>query len=97
MVKYHGDEASGGFFYTSSDHEKLFARVKDQYDSVQPCGNSQAAMNLVQLWIKTRDEKYAKLAEKTFKSLATVYKLRPSNLPTLADALAMYLEAKKAK
>src|SRR5262249_44839237 len=31
MVKYHSDEG-GGFFYTSSDHEKLFARGKDQYD-----------------------------------------------------------------
>src|SRR5262249_8740060 len=29
MIKFHGDEKTGAFFYTSNDHEKLFARAKD--------------------------------------------------------------------
>ena len=53
----HDDPAStttrsGGFFYTSNDHEKLFARAKDQYDGAQPSGNSVAARNLVRLWAR---------------------------------------------
>src|SRR5262249_40538534 len=76
MVKWHGDKA-GAFFYTSSDHEKLFARAKDQYDGAQPAANSVAASNLVVLWAKTKDDKYQKLAEKTFKGLAEPLKLQP--------------------
>ena len=78
MIKYHGDDEGGGFFYTSNDHEKLFARAKDQYDGAQPSGNSVAARNLVRLWQKTGDERYRKLAEKTFKALAGPLKARPS-------------------
>jgi uncharacterized protein YyaL (SSP411 family) len=95
MVKYFHDKESGGFFYTSSDHEKLFARAKDQHDGVQPCGNSQAALNLVQLWKKTGDERYERLAERTLRSLASPLRGHPGGLSTLADALALYLEAKK--
>src|SRR5258708_28418532 len=44
MIEHYGDK-SGGFYYTSNDHEKLFARSKDQYDAAQPSGNSLAARN----------------------------------------------------
>jgi uncharacterized protein YyaL (SSP411 family) len=96
MVKYHLDEKAGAFFYTSNDHEKLFARAKDQYDGAQPSGNSVAAGNLVRLWVKTGDDKYEKLAEKTFKALAAPLKTNPTGLTALADALGAYLDAKKA-
>ncbi len=95
MVKLHADEDRGGFYYTSNDHEKLFARSRDQYDGAQPAGNSLAARNLVRLWIKTKDERYQKLAEKTIKSLTGPLKSNPTSLSMLADALAIYLEAKK--
>jgi uncharacterized protein YyaL (SSP411 family) len=93
MVKWHGDDR-GGFYYTSSDHEKLFTRTKDQYDGVQPSGNSAAASNLVRLWIKTGEAKYSTLAEKTFKSLSPTLKTGGSSLTALADALALWLEKK---
>ncbi|MFO0843233.1 MAG: thioredoxin domain-containing protein [Gemmataceae bacterium] len=92
MAKYHGDAKGGGFFYTSSDHEKFFARAKDQYDGAQPAANSVAARNLVRLGRATGDAKYAALAEKTFKALAPTLKASPSSLPLLADALAVWLE-----
>jgi uncharacterized protein YyaL (SSP411 family) len=95
MVKYYQDKEGGGFFYTSSDHEKLFARSKDQHDGVQPSGNSQAALNLVRLWRLTGDEQYERLARKTFQGLAGPLKSYPGGLPTLADALALYLEGRK--
>jgi uncharacterized protein YyaL (SSP411 family) len=95
MIQFHGDKERGGFYYTSSDHEKLFARGKDQYDGVQPSGNSASASNLVRLWIKTGDAEYSKLAEKTFRSMSAALKSSPSSLPALADALALWLEHKK--
>jgi uncharacterized protein YyaL (SSP411 family) len=95
MVKFHADEKAGGFFYTSHDHEKLFARAKDQYDGVQPSGNSMAAANLVRLWVKTGEARYGKLAEKTIRALAGPLKAYPVTLTSLAEALALYLEAKK--
>ncbi|HEY7310560.1 MAG TPA: thioredoxin domain-containing protein [Gemmataceae bacterium] len=97
MVRFHGDQKRGGFFYTSNDHEKLFARSKEQFDGAQPSSNSIAAQNLVRLWEKTGEEQYAELAEKTFKALAAPLKVSPGNLTALADALAMYLDVKAAK
>jgi uncharacterized protein YyaL (SSP411 family) len=95
MVQFHGDKERGAFFYTSKDHEKLFARSKDQYDGAQPSGNSLAAQDLVRLWVKTGEAKYGELAEKTIKALAVPLKTNPTGLTGLAQALAMYLDAKK--
>src|SRR5262249_12051162 len=39
MIKFHADEKVGAFYYTSNDHEKLFARSKDQSDGAQPAAN----------------------------------------------------------
>jgi uncharacterized protein YyaL (SSP411 family) len=94
MAEWYADK-DGGFFYTANDHEKLFARTKDQYDGVQPSGNSLAVRDLVRLWVKTGDDKYARQAEKTFKAFAGALKANPSSLPALADALALYLDAKE--
>jgi uncharacterized protein YyaL (SSP411 family) len=97
MLQYHGDKEAGGFFYTANDSEKLFARAKDQYDGVQPGGNSMAACDLVRLWIKTGEEKYAKEAERTMQAFAPALKNSPGSLPALADALDLYLDAKDRK
>jgi uncharacterized protein YyaL (SSP411 family) len=95
MVKHYQDDKAGGFFYTSHDHEKLFARAKDQFDGAQPSGNSLAARNLVRLWILTGEKRYGELAEKTIKALVPSLQGAPGGSSTLADALAMYLEKKK--
>ncbi len=97
MVQLYADEKRGGFFYTSNDHETLFARGKEQYDGAQPSSNSVAARNLVRLWQKSGEQRYAQLAEKTFQALAGPLKENPGNLATLADALALYLDEKAAK
>ncbi|HVS39384.1 MAG TPA: thioredoxin domain-containing protein [Gemmataceae bacterium] len=97
MIQYHEDKDAGGFFYTANDSEKLFARAKDQYDGAQPCGNSVAARDLVRLWMITGEEKYAKAAQRTMQALAPALKINPAALPALADALALYLDAKAKK
>jgi uncharacterized protein len=92
MVKWYGDGDRGGYFFTSSDHEKLFARPKDYHDGVQPSGNSLAARNLVRIWQKTGDDRYRQLAEKTLKQFAGVMKAMPSASPAMAEALHAYLD-----
>jgi uncharacterized protein YyaL (SSP411 family) len=95
MEKYYADDKGGGYFYTSSDHEKLFARGKDQYDGAQPSGNSVAARDLIRLWQKTGEEKYRAQAEKSLKAFAPALKDNPGALTTMAEALALYLDAEK--
>src|SRR5262249_32903355 len=80
MVRLFNDKDQGGFFYTSHDHEKFFARAKDQHDGAQPSGNSQAARNLARLWTKTGDARYRELAEKTIKAFAVQLKTAPSSV-----------------
>src|SRR5438094_9531001 len=97
MVEYFSDSDAGGFFYTSKDHEKLFARSKDQFDGAQPSGNSVAARNLVRLWLKTGDATYRATAEKTFKAFAANLQTSPGSTTTMAEALAMFLDAPAKK
>lgn len=44
----HFSDPSGGFFDTRIDHEPLITRPKDLQDNATPCGNSLAAMALLQ-------------------------------------------------
>jgi uncharacterized protein YyaL (SSP411 family) len=97
MVRLHGDDKAGGFYFTASDHEKLFARSKDQYDGAQPSGNSMAARNLVRLWIATSEERYRKEAERTFRTFAGSLKSYGPGLVTMAHALDLYLDKQAAK
>jgi uncharacterized protein YyaL (SSP411 family) len=92
MIKFHADPDSGGFYYTAKDHEKLFARAKDQYDGAQPSGNSMATRDLVRLWIKTGNHGYRDLAKKTLQGFAANLKANPASLATMAESLALYLE-----
>jgi uncharacterized protein YyaL (SSP411 family) len=97
MIRLHGDEKAGGYYFTASDHEKLFARSKDQYDGAQPCGNSVAARNLVRLWAATGEEKWQKEAERTFRTFAGSLKSYGPALVTMAQALDLYLEIGEKK
>jgi uncharacterized protein YyaL (SSP411 family) len=92
MIELHADKKAGGFFYTANDHEKLFARSKDQFDGAQPSGNSVAVRNLVRLAAKAGDTKYRTLAEKSFRAFAATLQTSPGSMTTMAEALAMYLE-----
>jgi uncharacterized protein YyaL (SSP411 family) len=93
MVEHFQDKDRGGFFYTSHDHEKLFARGKDQYDGAQPGANSVAAKNFVRLWQKTGDDQYRAQADKSLKNFALSMKTSPTSMTTMTEALSLYLTA----
>lgn len=96
MTKWFSDGERGGFFFTSSDHEKLFARPKDHYDGVQPSSNSMAARNLLRLAQKTKEASYLAACEKVLRQFAGALKTSPTSLPMMAEVLQQYLEAKPA-
>src|SRR5207248_10027310 len=97
MVKFHGDDKVGGFFYTSHDHEKLFARSKDQYDGAQPSGNSMTAWNLVRPAAKTGDATYRDLAKKSFEAFGATLQANPTALTTMLCAVGEYLDGHDLK
>ena len=58
MIERFADEHNGGFFETSSDHERLVARRKDLEDHPIPAGNSSAAYGLLRLAALTGEHEY---------------------------------------
>jgi uncharacterized protein YyaL (SSP411 family) len=107
MLRFHSDSTQTGFFhrtrtrgglyYTSNDHEKLFARAKDQHDGAQPSGNSVAVRNLVRLWTKTGEDRYRALADLHMRAFAAAMKAYPTSVTTMIDGLAMYLDSQEAR
>jgi uncharacterized protein YyaL (SSP411 family) len=95
MIKHHGDAKRGGFFFTAHDHEKLFARHKDQYDGAQPSGNSVALRNLSRLWRLTGDKTYRDEAEKGFKAFVVYLKRSPTGETTMLMGLEEFLQDEK--
>ncbi|MBC8289746.1 MAG: thioredoxin domain-containing protein, partial [Planctomycetes bacterium] len=64
-----GDE-TGGFFYTSSDHEELITRSKDGQDNAVPSGNGMAAYALLRLARLTSDARIEDQAEQTLDAIS---------------------------
>jgi uncharacterized protein YyaL (SSP411 family) len=92
-IAWYGDSNRGGFFFTPSDGEKLFARSKESYDGVQPSGNSQMARNLLRLWQKTKDDKYRDECVKTIKVFSLAFRTSAGSVPALAQCLDELLDA----
>ncbi len=90
MVQQHYD-GSGGYYFTSHDHEKLFARAKETYDGAQPSGNGVATSNLVRLSRKTGDVKYRGLAGASFAEFASLLQETPRSVPTLLRAYQAFV------
>ncbi len=58
MLAHFWDDAQGGFFSTSDDHETLVTRPKDVIDNAIPSANASAAGVLLQLGRLLGDEQY---------------------------------------
>ncbi|MCI0397983.1 MAG: thioredoxin domain-containing protein [Chloroflexi bacterium] len=69
MMAHFQDEANGGFFDTSDDHEALIYRPKDLQDNATPSGNAMAAYVLLQLSLYTGNGDYWDVAEKMVSAL----------------------------
>ncbi len=93
MIEQFADEAEGGFFFTSADHEKLIARTKDWYDNATPGGNSVAAQVLLKFALLTGNESYRQKAEQILKMLKPAMMRSPSAFGHLLCALDFHLSS----
>src|SRR6185295_16603626 len=60
--------ASGGFFFTSDDHEKLIHRSKSFSDDAIPAGNGIAAFVLQRMGHLLGEPRYLEAAERTLRA-----------------------------
>ena len=93
QLKLFRDEAGGGFFFTSHDHEELLARTKNCYDGVLPAGNSVSARNLLKLARLTGQQKYFAEAKTIVELFASNLDQTPRGLTVLALATSELLAA----
>ena len=87
LVLEHFQDSSGGFFFTSDDHEQLIQRPKPNHDDATPSGNGIAARALARLGHLLGDARYTEAAEKTLKGLWTSIENTPYGHTSLLVAL----------
>lgn len=85
------DEAAGGFFFTSHDHEQLIQRPKSPHDNAIPSGNGVAAFALQRLGHLLGEVRYLRAAERTLHAFGGDLDANPAACPTLLCALQEWL------
>jgi len=95
LEKYYEDSQNGGFFMTSSDHEKLIVREKPGYDGAEPSGNSVAILNLLRLAEFTFKDDYRKRAERALMSFLGGTESNQIALSEMLLSLDFYLDSPK--
>ena len=91
QIELFWDEADGGFFFTSSDHEQLLVRGKLLNEGARPSGSAVTAENLVYLSRALDDPRYAELAKQTIQSAAHVLTSYPAEAPRMVNAVEQLL------
>jgi uncharacterized protein len=84
------DSESGGFFFTSHDHETLIHRPKAGPDNATPSGNGIAAFALQRLGHLLGEARYLASAERTLRLFYPALVRQPNAFPTLLNALEEY-------
>jgi uncharacterized protein YyaL (SSP411 family) len=91
MIERFADDERGGFFETSSDHERLVARRKDLEDHPIPSGNASAAYGLLRLAALTGEHDYARRAESVFRLVHTLAARHANAFAHLLQAIDFHL------
>jgi uncharacterized protein len=84
------DGEKGGFFFTSTDHERLVTRSKAVFDGSTPSGNSAAVMALLRLYAYTGEERYEVEARRTLKLLRNFIEQQPFAFSHMLEAVDLY-------
>ena len=95
MITEFWDADSGGFCFTSNDHEELIVRNKDFYDNATPSGNSVAADVLLRLARLTGVEKYERFAVTVLRMVATQLRRHPQGFGRALSAMEFHLSPKR--
>jgi len=81
------DVNEGGFFFTSSDHERLIVRTRNIFDHATPGGNSVAVHNLFRLSEFTGDGQFRDKAVRTLQAFRDSLETRREAFPMMLCAL----------
>jgi uncharacterized protein YyaL (SSP411 family) len=88
VVLLHFEDAhSGGFFFTSDDHEQLIHRSKSFADEATPAGNGVAAFVLQRMGYLLGETRYLEAAERTVRAAWLAMEKHPHAHTTLLGAL----------
>ena len=77
LMSNHFAKESGGFYYTSDDHESLIVRPSETQDSATPSGNSMAASALLRLGRLLNEPRFVDLAAGTLRAAMHLLKRSP--------------------
>ena len=89
LLAHFEDAPTGGFFFTSHDHEKLFHRTKPGHDNATPSGNGVAAQALAVFGHLAGEARYVEAARRTVALFAGSIHESPGGYSTLLGALAL--------
>ncbi|MGE5636268.1 MAG: hypothetical protein ACM3UV_04910, partial [Nocardioidaceae bacterium] len=95
LIERFADAENGGFFETSSDHERLVTRRKDLEDHPIPSGNASAALGLLRLAALTGEGRYERHAVSVLRLLHGLAPRHPQAFAHLLQALDFHLAAVK--
>jgi uncharacterized protein YyaL (SSP411 family) len=87
LLTHFQDEAGGGFFFTSHDHEKLIQRGKPAFDNALPAGNGVTACVLNRMAMLADEPRYSLAAERTLRAFWSGLSEQPAPYPSLLGAL----------
>lgn len=91
MIEQFWDGASGGFFFTSHDHEILPVRSRSAYDGATPSGTSAAVLALLRLAEFTGRAELREKAEQTLRLYREPIERAPGGFSYMLCALDFYL------
>jgi hypothetical protein len=85
------DAETGGFAFTSSDHEALILRPKLGHDNATPSGNGVAALALQRIGYVVGEQRYLDAAERALRLFQDAMGRNPNAFSTLLCALDEHL------
>jgi uncharacterized protein len=87
VLQHFEDAHSGGFFFTSDDHEQLIHRSKSFADEATPAGNGVAAFVLQRMGYLLGETRYLEAAERIVRAAWLAMEKYPHAHTTLLSAL----------
>ncbi|NJD86484.1 MAG: thioredoxin domain-containing protein [Betaproteobacteria bacterium] len=87
LLERFRDDAAGGFFFTSHDHERLIQRPKPGHDNATPSGNGVAAWALGRLACLSGETRFQAAAEGTLALFWPALERSPAGFGSLLMAL----------
>ena len=95
MIELFWDDEVGGFYDTSTEHDRLVVRPRDVLDNAQPCGGSVATNVLLKLAVITGNEDYRLKAATPLRALHDLMGRAPAGTGNWLAALDFYISEPK--